>query len=105
MLRKLVIASAAAAAAAGLGLASPAYGQDLVDIKCVGPTFGEKTTTAEVGSIIGAGTALGRDAFTNLLHDESTTRFDYACGNGSVRNVGNTRVQIDGPVRWTRWRD
>ncbi len=54
MLRKLVIASAAAAAAAGLGLASPAYGDDLVQVTCVGPTFGDETNTAEVGSIIGA---------------------------------------------------
>lgn len=105
MLRKLVVASAAAAAAAGLGLASPAYANDLVEVTCVGPTFGEKTNTAEVGSIIGAVTALGGDAFSNLIHDESTTRFDYACANGSVRNVGNTRVLVEGPVRWHRWRD
>jgi len=69
MLRKLVIASAAAAAAAGLGLASPAYGDDLVQVTCVGPTFGDETNTAEVGSIIGAVTATG-DALTELIHDE-----------------------------------
>jgi hypothetical protein len=105
MLRKLVIASAAAAAAAGLGLASPAYGQDLVEVTCVGPTFGTETNTAEVGGVIGTVTAVGGDAISNLIHDESTTRFDYACGNGSVRSVGNTRVQIEAPARWTPWRD
>jgi|HigsolmetaAR203D_1030402.scaffolds.fasta_scaffold01639_8 hypothetical protein len=93
MLRKLVIASAVAAAAAGLGLASPAYGQDLVDIKCVGPTFGEKTTTAEVGAVAGLVTATG-NAFTDLVHNQSARDFTYSCGNGDIRTVGNTEFVV-----------
>jgi len=93
MIRKLVMASATAAVVAGMGLASPAHGDSLVDVTCDGPTFGDTDTTVETGGVIGTVTAVGGDAFSDLLHDESIMRFDYACGNGNISNVGNTAIE------------
>jgi hypothetical protein len=93
MLRKLVIASATMAAAAGLGLASPAQAQELVDVTCTGPTFGAKTNSVEVGDILGAVTATG-GTLNNVIHDQSSVEFAYTCGDGGVSNVGNTDVLI-----------
>lgn len=91
------MASATAAVVAGMGLASPAHGDDLVTVSCNGPTFGDRTNTASVGSVLAVVTATG-DAFTNLLHDQSGLTFTASCGNGDIRNVGNTTIEWRAPA-------
>jgi hypothetical protein len=105
MIRKLVVASATVVAAAGLGLAAPAHAQDqLVEVTCDGPTFGGKTNNVVVGDVLAA---VGADILTELVHDQSSRNFTYTCGDGAVRNVGNTDVVVQRTRTappWKHWR-
>jgi hypothetical protein len=98
MLKKLVIASATAAVAAGLGLATPAHAQDLVEITCTGPDFGDRNYTAEPGDLLVGGALLGAGILNEVAHNQSSRQFTYTCGDGAIRNVGNTTVQKGGSV-------
>jgi hypothetical protein len=93
MVKRLIVACAAITGFATLGPAVPANADNGISWICNGPNLGAERNDLSFSATLGGfDDAIG--SISDLNHPEKTIKFNYACGNGSLSNVGNTTNHI-----------